>query len=220
MRRLFIIIMILCLSLPCLVACGEPAEVLTEGELTVKIYTNTEGRTNVIKTYREGKCIDTWRVKSEFSYAEAPLRFVDLNFDGHTDMRILTSSEKNHTRYSCRLYSPDTDSFYSDTVLDLLWDPEIDSEAQQISAYYTKYTVEPAVGMTLEAYIDERGTKACAWIDGKLTIVARECITYYSESDIYCVAKWALNQYGELDAVEERWLSPEKYKQEGYPKFN
>ena len=221
MRRILIILLILCLSLPCLASCGEPAEVLTEGDLTVKIYTNIEGRTNLIKTYRDGKCIDSWRVKSEFSYAEAPLRFVDINFDGHTDMRLLTSSDKdNHTRYSCRLYSPEDNAFYSDTVLDLLWDPVIDSEAKQITAYYTKYTVEPAVGMTLEAYIDERGTKVCAWMDGKLTIIARDCITYYSESDIYCVAKWALDEDGVLDAVEERWLSPEKYKQEGYPKFD
>lgn len=220
MRRLLIILLILCLSLPYLASCGEPAEVLTEGDLTIKIYQDIEGHVSTIKTYRGGKCIDTWRVNSEFGYAEAPIRFVDLNFDGHTDMRILTLSEKNHTRYSCRLYSPDDDSFYSDTVLDLLWDPVIDAESRQITAYYTKYTVEPAVGMSLEAYIDERGTKICAWIEGRLTVVARDCITYYSESDIYCVAKWEMNADGVLDAVEERWLSPEKYKQEGYPKFN
>ena len=219
MRRLLLVLLILCLSLTVLTSCGEPAQVLTEGDLEVKVYTNSDGVAKVIKTYRDGKLIDTWRPGGQVNYFEAPIRFVDLNFDGYTDMRILSATGK-HLRYANRIYSPDTDGFYTNVVLDLLQDPVIDSEAQLITAYYSKYTVEPAVGISPEVYIDERGTKTCAWINNNLTVIARDCITYYSESDIYCVARWEIDKYGDLEAVDERWLMPDQLERAGYTPFD
>ena len=122
MRRILIILLMLCLSLSLLTACGDPAEVLTEGDFEVRIYTDADGVAKTVKTYRGGKLIDTWRPRGQVSYAEAPIRFVDVNFDGYTDMRIL-SATGDHLRYANRIYSPDTDSFYTSTVLDLLKDP-------------------------------------------------------------------------------------------------
>ena len=219
MRRILLILLILCLSLTALTACGEPAEVLTHGDLEVAVYTDADGVAKTIKTYRDGKLLDTWRPRGQVSYAEAPIRFVDLNFDGYPDMRILATTGK-HLRYVNRIYSPDTGDFYTNTVLDMLQDPVVDSEAQLITAYYSKYTIEPAVGMSPEVYIDERGTKTCAWINNNLTVIARDCITYYSESDIYCVARWEMDDDGDMEAVEERWLMPDQFERAGYTPFN
>ena len=219
MRRILIILLMLCLSLPLLTACGDPAEVLTEGDFEIRIYTDADGVAKTVKTYRGGKMIDTWRPRGQVSYAEAPIRFVDVNFDGYTDMRML-SATGDHLRYANRIYSPDTDSFYTSTVLDLLKDPVIDTEAKLITAYYSKYTVEPAVGMTPEVYIDERGTKTCAWINNNLTVIARDCITYYSESDIYCVARWEIDEDGDMEATQERWLMPDQLEKAGYTPFD
>ncbi len=220
MRRAIILLLILCLAVTALVACGEPAYVLTRGDLEVRVFVNADGEAKTVKTYRDGKLIDIWRPRSEISYTDAPLEFADVNFDGYTDLRLPVTTDGDHTRYANRIYSPDTEDFYSNTVLDLLKDPIIDPEAKQITAYYSKYTVEPAVGMSPEAYIDERGTKTCAWINNVLTVVARDCMTYYSESNIYCVARWETDEYGDLVAAEERWLLPDQLERAGYAPFD
>ncbi len=76
------------------------------------------------------------------------------------------------------------------------------------------------MGTTPETYIDEEGVNTYEWVNGKLKNVRRECVTYYSESDIYCVAVWKLNSDGVLEPYDEQWLSPEKYEREGFDAFS
>ena len=215
MRRTITVSLILCLLITFFTACNAPSEILTEGDLSLEIFLDSKGRTETIKTYKNGKRIDTWRLHSSVSYNEAPVTVCDVNFDGHDDLRILVATGK-HLRYAHRIYDAATGTFYTDEQLDSMLDVSILPEQKQITAYYRTHTIDPAVGTTPETYIDEQGVNTYEWRDGKLFNVRRECVTYYSESDIYCVATWELNSDGTLEPYDEQWLSPEKYVSEGF----
>ena len=215
MRRTITVSLVLCLLLTFFTACNAPSETLTEGGLTLDIYLDSKGRTETIKTYKNGKRIDSWRVNSSVSYNEAPITVTDVNFDGHSDLRILVATGK-HLRYAHRIYDAETGTFYTDEQLDSMLDVILLPEQKQITAYYRTHTIDPAVGTTPETFIDEQGVNTYEWRDGKLFNIHRECVTYYSESDIYCVATWELNSDGVLEPYNEQWLSPEKYESKGF----
>ena len=219
MRRTITVLLILCLLTTFFTACNAPSETLTEGELTLEIYLDSNGKTETIKTYKNGKRVDSWRIRSSARYNEAPVSICDVNFDGHDDLRILVATG-SHLRYAHRIYDAETGTFYTDEQLDKLLDATILPEQKQITAYYRTHTIDPAVGTTPETYIDEQGVNTYEWVNGKLKNVHRECVTYYSESDIYCVAVWELNSDGVLEPYDEQWMSPEKYEREGFDLFS
>ncbi|NLW73505.1 MAG: hypothetical protein GX057_01220 [Clostridiales bacterium] len=142
---------------------------------------------------------------------------VDLNFDGHEDFRFIVSRKAEGIKYRCWLWNPASKTFIVDNTLNSLLSPAIDYEAKTISAPYRTYTIEPAVGTEPETYISEVGVLTYKWRQGRLVAVKKECRTYYSETEIYCVATWDINDDGELEPTVERWLTPEQYERAGYP---
>jgi hypothetical protein len=157
--------------------------------------------------------------KTEGAAAGAPdygFIFVDANFDGSYDICLAAFYGEEGTRYSFWLWDPVSKAFSTDKTLDSLLSPVFDSSTKTISAQYKKHTVEPTVGTEPETYIDEEGTVTYEWRQGALAAIKKECITYYSESEIYCVAVWDINAGGELEPTEEHWLMPDQYARAGY----
>ncbi|MBQ9079625.1 MAG: VCBS repeat-containing protein [Clostridia bacterium] len=215
MRRLILIILAVALSVSLFTACSAPDVTLTEGEFVAQVYLTHGDRVGSVKILRNGRTIDKWKIDSSVNDSGASLEFVDLNFDGHPDLRLLAETGE-HNRYSCRLYSPDAEMFYTNDKLNSLLDVTVDTAAKQLTAYYRTHTTEPATIDSPGEYIDEEGTEAYEWQNGKLCIVRRECVTYYSETDIYCVALWEIDAYGEFSPTRERWLTPDQYERAGY----
>ena len=146
MRRTITVLLILCLLTTFFTACNAPSETLTEGELTLEIYLDSNGKTETIKTYKNGKRVDSWRVRSSARYNEAPVSICDVNFDGHDDLRILVATG-SHLRYAHRIYDAETGTFYTDEQLDKLLDATILPEQKQINASLKKIAQKLGVGL-------------------------------------------------------------------------
>lgn len=149
------------------------------------------------------------RPKSSLRDGGIGVEFVDINFDGRIDIRLPSRETSDGVYYSN--FIREGDGYYPITSLDAIVSPEIDAQNRQLRSQYSKYTVEPATDDFPEVYISEYGVDIYTWPNGFLTLSARESYTYYSESDIYCVAQFEQGRDGELEAVSERWLSPEQY---------
>lgn len=218
MRRILLAFIIFTLLVSS-AACSSPVLEASEGELNATVYADDQGCVKRLEIRRGDRKLSTLRVDSTIADNGSSFEFIDINFDSHPDVRLLTSRGE-HCLYTCYLYSPETDSFVLSDALSSMLDLAVDSENKQLTAYYSRYTIEPA-GMTwIETYVDERGTSTFVWQQEQLTEIARECITYYSESDIYCVASWSIDAYGELSPTSERWMEPTKLISEGYTPFN
>ncbi len=139
----------------------------------------------------------------------AGVEVVDINFDGNPDIRLPVRQVGEAVYYANFIRGGD--GYYPVTALDALVSPEVDAAGQTVRSHYLSYTVEPATNDFPEVYIRERGVDIYVWRNGILTLSARESYTYYSENDIYCVARLEVGSDGELEAVSERWLSPEQY---------
>lgn len=141
---------------------------------------------------------------------------VDLNFDGHPDIRFVSRVTDTGNRYSCYIYEPASGVFSQNATLNTLISPTVDLESQTISSYHYKKTVEPATEDTPAATIVEAGITLYGWVNRRFVPLSGEMITYYSESDIYRVSTYEPNSDGELESVRDRWLSPEQYERAGY----
>jgi hypothetical protein len=164
-----------------------------------------------------GKTITTIRADGAVTgMSDYGFIFVDVNFDGHDDISLVTSIDNNGTKYSFWIFNTSGKNFGTDKTLNSLLSPTFDKNTKTITAPYKTHTIDPAVGTEPETYIDEEGMITYEWRQGALTAIHKECITYYSESEIYCVAVWDINADGELEPTDERWLMPEQYAQAGY----
>lgn len=215
LRRLLCLTVIILLALSSCAAAPALTVESPDGELVCELYA-TDGSVRRIRVLHDGKKSAQYSVRGACSEDDGlGFEFIDLNFDGQYDMRLLVS-DGVHRKYRCWLRRSDNGEFVKNAKLDALLDPVADEQSKRITASYNTHTVEPAVGDDPEAYIDEQGSVTYAWRQGALVAVMRECTTYYSESDIYCVALWEINTDGELEATSERWLSLEQYARAGY----
>ncbi len=216
MRILKYILIITALSL-LLSACGIKAESMISspsGEIRAHL-TLSGSSVRSIEVYAGEEQVSKYSVKgAKVDEAGNGFEFIDLNFDGTADMRLLVKDGEKK-QYKCWIYNPGSGGFDTYSVLDGLKNPIVDKENGRIAVEYSTHIIEPAVGIDPEAHIYERGSRYYGWHQGKFCEVGRDCVTYYSESDIYCVAVWELNADGELYTTKERWLSPKKYAAEG-----
>ncbi len=170
-----------------------------------------------IKVMSGGKTVATLNTKGALTEGKNyGFNLIDANFDGYDDICLEVKTDDAGTKYSFWIWNPIRKKFSTDRILNSLLSPVFDYNNSTISAPYRSRIIEPAVGPDPEAYIDEEGVVTYEWRQGVLVAVRRECTTYYSESDIYCVAVWEINADGELEATSERWLRPEQYEKAGY----
>ncbi len=171
-----------------------------------------------IKVISGGKTVATLNTKGALTEGNNyGFNFIDANFDGYDDICLEVKTDDDGTKYSFWIWNPIRKNFSTDRILNSLLSPVFDYGEGTVTAPYRSRIIEPVAGPDPEAYIDDEGVVTYEWRQGVLVAVRRECITYYSESDIYCVAVWEINEGGELEAIRERWLRPEQYERAGYP---
>lgn len=170
-----------------------------------------------IKVISDEETIATFKTDGAvINSSDYGFKLIDANFDGYKDMCLITSTGTLGTKYSFWIYNPTSETFGVDKILNTLLSPTFDYSEKTITAPYKKHIIDPAVGTDPETYIDEEGTITYEWRQGALTAIKKECITFYSESEIYCVAVWDINTDGELEPTVERWLMPDQYARAGY----
>ena len=146
---------------------------------------------------------------------------VDLNFDGRLDFRVVSDASENSVRYLNFICNSDG-TFYSHEGLDALVNPSLNTEEKYIES--TSYVKKFDSAITYEniprTYYEVYSTHRFTWERFELREIARNSITFYSESTIFCVGTYRIDSYGELSAVNEDWMSPseveEKYGSTGY----
>jgi len=177
------------------------------GTLTKIAVTSPDGSKQTLRAY--GDAVKGNSVSS--------FELIDLNFDGHDDIRYIARVTDVGYRYDCFIYEPIAGIFSENSTLNSLISPTVDAEAKTISSYHYKKTVEPATEDTPAATIIEAGLTVYGWVNQRFSPLSGEMITYYSESDIYKVSTYEPNDEGKLESVRDRWLSPEQYDRAGYP---
>lgn len=213
--RLFVLLLA-CLSLT---SCSPELTLDSpDGKTVCNIYTRADSSVRRISLSYNGGKASSFNIESSVCDGGAGIEFIDLDFDSVADIRVAIS-DGEHTRYSSFLCDPATSSFHVNEKLDSLVSPIPDIESKRISAPYFTHTVEPATDDSPEVYIDEYGLGFYEWRSGRLCEVRRESTSYFSESEIYRVALYEADSDGVLRATSERWLTPEKYRSEGYADF-
>lgn len=202
-----------CLTAALLAGCsGEPARTLTAPDGTVcRVYLDSRGAVRRIELSEQTEGASTYVLRPDSRMRDSgdSLVFIDVNFDGRLDVRLATRYTGGNTYYTT--YIRGDAGYYTVSALDALPSPTVDADTKTISAPYSRYTVEPETDDFPEVYISEAGTEHYSWQQGALRLTARDSCTYYSESDIYCIAKWRTLDDGTLDAVDEHWLDEEQY---------
>ncbi len=217
MRTRAAALLILIIVLSTLPSCAyfAPLTEVSCADYTCRLYGYDSVRR--IKVISSGKTIASIRTDGAVAgTSDYGFFFVDANFDGHDDICLAVSVGEDGTKYNFWIYNTTKKNFGTDKTLNSLLSPSFDKTTETITAPYKTHTIDPAVGTDPETYIDEEGTITYEWRQGALTAIHKECVTYYSESEIYCVSIWDINADGELEPTEENWMVPDQYARAGY----
>jgi len=192
-------------------------------DLKFELRGNSKRLTN-ITVYKNGEKKGSYKIKSEnFSELDGISVFetIDLNFDGRLDFRVVSDLTKESISYLNFICNSD-DTFYSHKDLDALVNPTVNADEKCITS--TSYVKRFDSAITYEniprTYYEVYSTHKFIWERFELKEIARNSVTFYSESTIYCVGTYRIDSYGELSAVIEDWMSPteveEKYGSDFY----
>lgn len=203
MMRRFVRLLSFVLLLILLVGCGgAPMGTYTlDGGMTCQTYGSETGLSRLEITTAAGEM-------SRFSLPRASLEpdagggfeLVDMNFDGHPDIRVAYKKMANgDMRYTCFLWQ-DTGVTKSEQ-LSALRGMEIDAEAEVLTAWDRYVIPEEHESRSRTRYV---------WQDGTLWAVEKRELLYYPEEEIYCLIDSAAVPGQVLDVVDERWIFPNK----------
>lgn len=211
-RRMAVSAVAICLMAVLVGCAAEPDRTLTAPDGTVcRVYLNSRGAVRRLELSEPADGDSTHRLSPDSRVRDSgkSLEFVDANFDGRLDVRLVTRCAGDSTYYTT--YIRGDSGYYTVSALDALPSPTLHPETGTISSPYSHLTIEPATDDFPEVYISEAGTNYYCWQQGALRLTARDSYTYYSESEIYCVARWEMSDDGTLEPAEERWLDPARY---------
>lgn len=204
MMRVFARLLSLLMLLILLVGCGgAPMGTYTlDGGMTCQTYGSETGLSRLEITRLAGETV-------HFSLPRASLEpdpdggfeLVDMNFDGHPDLRVAYKKMSNgDMRYTCFLWQ-ETGVTKSEQ-LSALRGMEIDAEAEMLTAWDRYVIPEEHESRTRTRYV---------WKDGTLWAVEKRELLYYPEEEVYCLIDSAAVPGQALAMVDERWIFPEKF---------
>ena len=177
--------------------------------------TGTERAAKGVTVYKDGEKVASYKI-SAVKLKDLPdgvrcLEALDLNFDGRMDFRVLSSVSRDEYRYQNFICNSDY-TYYSHKELDALVNPVPDAENGYITSrsYVKRFDSAVTYENIPRTYHEAYSTHRYVWEQSSLCEVARNSIVFYSESNIYCVGKYRLDQYGDLAAVNEDWLHQDK----------
>jgi hypothetical protein len=196
-------------------ACAQkkPLHTVTDGERTVTLCGNRNRRT--IRVYENGE--EIWNADFPVS-ATAPdkapcgLEITDLNFDGLNDIKV-TVSEKDHIRTEiCYLQNTANGLYEKNQPLSELTTVHALADTKLVLSY--QKSTDVANGTTVETVTSYR------WQGDGLIPYRRLTLTYYPAQDCYCygVADYLTESF-QFDEPDEKWLSPEQFKEADWSFF-
>ncbi len=141
------------------------------------------------------------------------LEILDLNFDGLSDIKLITSVNGSVMTNACYLQTANGSYEYSDE-LSRLCNVGVDAEQKVIFSFAHTYSaddVEYSDAKPSHTWSDI--TTAHVWENGALKPYRRVWLTYYSEHDVYC---YSISDYSDLTEEfldpDDTWMTPAEYQ--------
>ncbi len=134
------------------------------------------------------------------------LSILDLNFDGFSDIKLITDDNEGVLTEACFLWNPTTGSYEESEALSQITTIGVVPEQKLVLSYRGK-TYDATDMKTVETVISYQ------WQDDGLIPYRKLTITYYHIQDYYCygVADY-LDGAFEFDEPSEQWLTPEEFE--------
>lgn len=214
MKRASALLLLLSLLLGAvaLSACAAiEKETVTEGEFTFIV--SKRGDTVIgIEVESPG------RKAAKLNVTGKNLTFIDMNFDGYFDIRLDSLTPSLGT-YECFILRPTIGKFVRSSAFSSLLSPEWDADAQTVkSRLISTVYYDTDVPAAKSDYEETRADGTWKWINGALTLVKEEGITYYSSGGIYChyISVYDSGVMIRDPASEEWFASLEALRSAGY----
>lgn len=154
--------------------------------------------------------------RSELSDGSYGFEVIDLNFDGLPDFRIIHDitayGDSTLTKYSNFLCNSDG-TYYARKDLGSIGNVQPDNDTKTLKGQnYAKIFEGKNEKGEYVLFTETTSESIYEWRGTTLTEIRRHEVKYYSESDIYCIADYEINDDGTLEAVDEKWIEADKYK--------
>ena len=170
------------------------------------------GRVGKVTVREDGKKLCSLEIDADADiYAEdlSAIELCDVNEDGKTDLLIAYAKDEDNDVHR-HLFLARNDEYTLAKDVDAVNFTEengtIISEEQKIT--YLAETVEEYT----VPYEDAVSRTVYEYYDGKVIPITMLKVSYYSESDIYCIGSWEYDEENErLISMSEDWLTPEEY---------
>ena len=150
-----------------------------------------------------------------FASGKDLLVFEDINFDGTRDLLILCADDADgDVHYAAYIYENGkyiaTPNGAGEKVA-CLTNYTVNWEKQAVISEKTEILTEIATNMNAELDFERRSARVeYRWIDGKLTAVREQRISYYFIDEICAYSIYEYNvEAGELVIKSENWFEPE-----------
>ncbi len=214
---LLLCILCLCTSVGCAVEQHTLLYQLTVGSTTYCVRgTGTKARQIVLRENGEVIWAKSVKVSGSVGAQDGTYGFevLDLNFDGNNDFMIANNVAGDTISYLCWLWNPTSGTYEQSNELSGLCNIQPREDMKAIFAFTHTYELEDAYLDSPASSISADSTTKYVWKDGKLIPEIRATITYYSEFKRYCYSlAYYDEELGRLGDSDDRWLSPEEYKQ-------
>jgi hypothetical protein len=178
---IFCIVMLICIGT--FVSCSGNEEysiidTVSEGEYTFELYGNGDTvRRIVAKKQEKTLCVLQTQGKN--------FALVDLNFDGHADIRLDNDKKSDH--YVCYLFQPTVESFTHSAMLSEMLNPTWNYDTKRVTSLIRiveKADTAQEDGKT--EYKEIRATAEWGFISGQPVQLSEVGVEYFSDTHTYC----------------------------------
>ncbi|MBR6709120.1 MAG: hypothetical protein IKL84_05520 [Clostridia bacterium] len=207
LRRITALLAAACVCLT-LAGCADAAfgEYTLDGGALVQVWGSETGLRRLTVTEADGeKTSFSLRNASIEPDAAGGLELIDLNFDGHDDVRIkMQRYTSGDIRYACFLWADGT--LVRNTTIDNIRSLSVHPENETLTAWANYHST--ADDWESRAYL------TYVWYNGLPVPVAKTELIHYVEDEIYCLATYAADPGRSLEVVDENWIFPDALDEE------
>lgn len=139
-------------------------------------------------------------------YGTYGLTVVDLNFDGALDIMLMQSVSGETVNYLCWLWDAKRETYVSSAQLSYLFNIKVIPERSALLAFHHE---EQSRNGQMTEWTD--AATQYVWKNGELTPERRIALTYFAETDSYCLSAKLYNSLTEhfdidIDGTPDRWF--------------
>lgn len=210
--RILALVLILLLLLPMTACAREQYDVLFISGGGNRIFT-VRGEDGVVKQLsvkEDGKLLWVEKVTVDESVGKQMgtygLSVIDLNFDGAHDIMLMKSVSGETVNYLCWLWDAERETYVASAQLSYLSNTKIVPERNVLFGFHHE---EQTRGGQVTEWTD--AATQYVWKSGDLVPDRRIALTYYAESDSYCLSAKIYNPTTQrfdidIDGTPDRWF--------------